>query len=201
MATATQTKTDDIYTIEMVGTYYSRDGATGLITKEYHATWQCPAKLVAECHPHTIFKRSVAPKLLPRLYTDFLTLATFEVAKATCTNPGLLKEDINMQNKHQLVQFIADRSMEIDPSLFDDDMQLRQAIIDYRKDPDAFKRNQKKMYVHKSADLQIRRALEETIDFDDLLALNGIGKASGKTPTKKSFRVEAPTKEDRLGDL
>lgn len=202
-ATATKNATDAIYTITMVGLYFSHDaGQAGRVHRPYEVKWECPAKLVAETHPHTIFKRNVAPKLMPRLYSDYICLATFQVASATCTNPELVKDDINMQNKFELEQFIADRAMKIDPSLFDDDMELRQAIIDYRKDTEAFMLNQQRLLKHKKGDINIRRALEETIDFDGLLALNGVGVAKpNQKPRKPAHRVVDDGSADKLGDL
>lgn len=165
-----------IYTLHFEGLFYAR-GEHGNSEVPYNVKFKATHKQIESLRPTAIFKHYVAGKLMPRLYKNYTEpngklLATMNLVDAECTVPEMLENNIYLMNKEQLEDYIDEKSMPINKRLYRDYSELQQAIIDYRKDPDAFKKHQGTVAVRKKEMLENEEEFESICSIDELMELN-----------------------------
>ena len=165
-----------IYTLRFQGMFYCR-GEHGNSEKPYDVRFRATHKQIESLRPTAIFKHYIAPKLMPRLYPEYTEpsgkqLATMNLVGAKCTIPEMLDNNIFLMSFEQLEDYVDDKKMPIDKRLYKDYASLQQAIIDYRKDPDAFSKHQKTVATRKKQLLENEDEFDSICSIEDLLELN-----------------------------
>lgn len=203
-------KEDIKYTVTMEGSYYVREGQ-GLVLKPYkvkcymsHLQLEIGDNGFPKFWPSVIFKHWIAPGLMERMYPGYVSLASFYVTDAKCNAPNMLKNNILLMTRFDLEEYIEQHGLRINPILYDDDMALRQAIWDFRKDPDSFKRQEAHLRLVKRDVIANRKILGKMASVEDLLELNGFEVEKETTKTKKQVKQKTVVKkivEDEDDDM
>lgn len=190
-------KSIPIYTITMRGTFFAK-GENGSILEPYEVVFPMGKKQLEQLKPTAFFRQHVAGLVMPRKYPNYQAnngsqLAEFYVAHSTCSVPEMLSEEIDLLTRTGLITYIEERGLPIEIYLYDDDMQLRQAIYDHRKDPEGFQKIQATYLKRKKGGIEIKKQFNEICSMDQLLAMNGIGEikkepaTAGKSKSSKKF--------------
>lgn len=165
---------DDVrYVITMHGNYFARKDQ-GTAELPYRVKCYMTHGQIRKMIPNAIFKWYIAPQIMKRLYTNYTSLASFDVAECECEDESLLANNIYLMQRTQLEEHIDEENMPIEPMLYDDIMQLRQAILDYKKDPEAFEEQQLHLYKVKKDVVANKKILGKIATVDELLILNGV---------------------------
>lgn len=127
-----------VYHIVIKGQYHCTEQGRA-ITKPYRVTVKMTGKHVA-AGALSLFKNDVAPTVMPAKYPDFQGLYTHEVESHTVPEaPELEGQNLALLNRVELLAFLEDEELPIQPELFaKDNDQLRQAIMDCLENEEAF---------------------------------------------------------------
>lgn len=114
----------------------------------YEHTYNVPKSVVDQLGVLSPFKNSIAAVQFPVLYPGFQTLATHHIKQVVCEeNPELVVSNPNLCNFEQLLEIVEDTDGDIDMTLYTDEYQLRQAVLDYINDPEIFAIQQERLKV------------------------------------------------------
>lgn len=127
-----------VYHIVIQGQYHCTEQGRA-ITKPYSVTVKMTGKHVA-AGALSLFKNDVAPTVMPARYPDYQGLYTHEIVGHTVPEaPELEGQNLVLLNRTELLAFIEDEDLPIQPELFAKDTdQLRQAVMDCLENEDAF---------------------------------------------------------------
>lgn len=129
---------DPIFTITIYGEMVIQT-AEKIVNKPYEHTYRVPKSVVDERGPISPFKNAIAKAQFPILYPGFQSLATHHIKQVVCEEqPELVIANPILCNFEQLMEIVEDTDGDVDPTLYTDEDQLRQALLDYINDPEIF---------------------------------------------------------------
>lgn len=135
-------KQSDIYLVTFRGEYLSGNtegGRSGFVA--YETTVKMTKDMV-EFNAQSIFAGVLAQTIMPKRFSDFRHLSTFNVVK-TVREDGEEITNIKLLNRGELADLVERSKLPINLALYKDDEDLRQAILSCAKDKKKFLELQK----------------------------------------------------------
>lgn len=192
---------EDIYEITCEGQYYNGKKDYG----SYKVSVRLPESARGLGWLSTI-KNMVLKDVvhMSRLYPDWKRYRTHVITRATnLTNERAPIRDLSVMNRGQIIKYIDYKGLEIEPELYPELPELRQAVRSYAEDPTAFLKFQEKLKERVGPQMSIRKAL---LSLNPELTLSSEGPQSNQTsiPTEQSVDgISVPEIDDKkeLEDL
>jgi hypothetical protein len=124
------------------GTYMGKDKNI-TVEKSYKVHITMPDNQVQKGATSQFLKHYV-PRLMPRIYKDFISILTFEITDAVCSDPRIQAENLDVMTRAQLLAYIAESELPVETELYADAADLCQAIKECvnPKTSETFERNQ-----------------------------------------------------------
>lgn len=132
-----------VYEVTMHGQYFATTKSDDKVLRSYEVTFKVMQKHILIGLKH-VFRRTIAPKLMPPQYPEFNGLYTYNIKEVKCPdNAAYVLQQPVLMNRGQLVEYIKRNYSNkgvpiIKAALFTDSDQLLEAIDLYNKDPKAF---------------------------------------------------------------
>lgn len=147
------------YEITIGGLYFgTTEGRTE--TLPYEVTVLMDQGLV-NAGPLSVFKRHIAPDLMPKRYPNYTYLHTYEIRKTSAQDGDGAGDNLQLMTRPELEAYIADEGMPVNLDLYDDIGALCQAVISYKEDAESFLKTQATMQERKSGAMALRRKARE----------------------------------------
>jgi len=110
----------------------------------------------------SIFKNEVAPLHFPQLFPGFQAVLTHYLREVQCPeDPRRVAENPVLLNRVGLIEFIDDYGLPVEAPLYQDDDQLRQAVLDCIDDEEVFVIQQRRRKEKYGTSAEVRAALME----------------------------------------
>lgn len=151
-------KENVIYQLRLVGLYFAA-APEGTKYCPFDIKVRMDSSMTEDDMAIAVFKRLIAPTLMKRKYPDYLGLAECTIAESM-REDGKPIDNIFLMTRKQLEEYIEDEPKldDIDVDLYEDDPSLRQAVVDCRKDRDAFVKMQDITRSRKGEKLSLKNA-------------------------------------------
>lgn len=174
-----QTPDNTQYQVTITGTYFSKTN----VEKPYEYTAVMEHRHIKQ-GALSVFKNHIAPVRMPQLYPDYVNLATHEVKKCVNTNaPEDVPDNVLVMNREEILDYIDAEEYPIAVQLYEDTDQLRQAVLDYEEEPEAFLVNQAMLQKRKGDKMEMKHSL---------LALNPAPQNIPPQPLQNTAPMNAP---------
>lgn len=187
---------DTVYTIKFGGNYFAND-VDGLTQKAYTLTVKMKHEHVNKEGAKSVFKNVIAPKLMPQKYPDYVSLATYHILASECDRPELLEGNLKLLTTDGLLSYIENEELDINVHLYDNEDDLRNAIISYQEDPDMYQKAEEILAAKLGKKLELKGdvlSLNKELSDDDFELAEQLPEA----PAKKG---KSSTKEDDKGSI
>lgn len=113
----------------------------------------------------SLWRHNYAQHIMPKLYPDFMGLATFEIKDKSCpTDPTLLLQNIGIMNFAELTEYIDSNNLDIITELYEDAGSLRSAIRSYGTDREGFLKTQRITEKRRGPQLHKQKAATEMLE-------------------------------------
>lgn len=156
------------YKVTVEGEYYAHT-PSGQIIKRYEVDVNLPKLTDDEGNSVALYqiKNYLLAPLLRKKYEDYSDFRTHEITNVVdLQDPDETPDDISHMSRKQLTKLIERKNYPIHAEIFNTVTDLRQAIIDYKDDPDSYKkREENKKHAN-------TRMMEEAATRSELAALN-----------------------------
>jgi hypothetical protein len=152
---------NDMYEVNVQGTYYTAtDAAAGNIIKDFTVKVNMPAAML-DCAMSHLRNTLLGPAITAK-DPGYKRFRTFEISHITnlddptepITNPLFM-------SRAELLKFIDAKELDVEEHLFPTVEELRQAVVECRKDPESFAINQKHIKDNREEDILARTALAQ----------------------------------------
>lgn len=111
----------------------------------------------------SVFKNLVAPRMMRQQYPDYGDhLMTHRIISIKDTeNPDAIPNEPQLMTLQQLMAFIQKNELPVDPGLYRDEDELKEAVIQCLEDEDVFEEAQAKRRELRGANVALANALDE----------------------------------------
>lgn len=135
-------KSPEVYLVTFHGHYIGSNGQN-VELHPYEITVAMEEDMVdgKKTSAQSVFKGSLAEELMPLKYPGYTSLSTYHIKEAI-TVSGAPVTFIQLKNKVELRELIANENLPVQAELYPDTDALREAIILCKREPDAFKAQQ-----------------------------------------------------------
>ena len=160
-APAKEDKEKDMYQVNVQGTYYTAaDSMSGNIIKEFNTSVNMPADMLDLAMSH--LRNTLLAPALTKLDPGYKRFRTFEIVNViNVDDPSEPITNPLFMSRPELLKFIDHKELDIEVHLFPSIEELRQAVVECRKDPESFAINQKHIKDNREQDILARAALAE----------------------------------------
>jgi hypothetical protein len=162
----------DIYEVTAEGQYYALTGNKKDI-KPYTITFLAD-ETVKKSGFLSAFRNALAPRdgvhtnllrMMMEKYPDYKRFRTHQIVDGiNISQKNKPVKELGIMNRTQIVNFINHKGLPIDTELYPAVTDLRQALKDYRENPEAFKKQQDKRRATKGPELAVSRSLDTLND-------------------------------------
>lgn len=195
----------DVYAVTIAGEYYivPENGRKGI--KRYQVTipMSGAAKQVGFL---SAARNRHLPRALKANYPDYKRFRTHEIIHVeNKSRPGTAPKELALMNRKQLVNLIIRHELEIEPDLFPQISDLRQAVKECRSNPEAFATFQAKRMDALGPWIAVDREIEElcgnidlpnpNVEIDKPIPVDAVAPRS-----KRKVKVQSIAVEDELED-
>jgi hypothetical protein len=151
----------DMYLVKVQGTYYTAtDAAAGNIIKDFNVDVNMPADMLDFAMSH--LRNTLIGPAITLKDPGYKRFRTFEIVSVTnlddptepITNPLFM-------SRAELLKFIDAKELNVEPHLFPTVEELRQAVVECRKDAESFAINQKHIKDNREQEILARTALAQ----------------------------------------
>lgn len=129
-----------IHKITYYGVYYGLGNSGGARQElPFEIELKVQQKHLENSNPLSVFLNHLAPQYMLLKYPDYSGLAKYDVKHSEAAD-GVL--ELSLMSREQLAEYIEEEDLYVYPQIYRTDEQLREAIRENEKDPEAFKLSQ-----------------------------------------------------------
>lgn len=146
---------NDRYRFTIGGFFFATDQGQN-VQKPYEVRGiEMSHKLAIKDGALCVFKNDIAPEIMPLLFPGYIGLATHEIREQVCTNPSR-KSSIKVMSHADMLRYIDEEEVPVELGLYQDADSLRQALLDWKEDPQGFVDRQAKTMEIKGPSMERR---------------------------------------------
>lgn len=186
------------FQVTVRGQYYAnaREGARGKVLRNYHITFKLPSSE----NVLSVVKNKILNRVLPLKYPDYTGFRTHILEEIKALDGSSHEFPLHVRSAEQIAVYVKERGLPVKVDTYDDLIELRQAVLDCEKDPEAFVKRDVKRLADRMLDKEI---LEMNPDFKEADEPEVIDEDNSeeKVPADSGdLKNEEVTGDDLVGD-